>query len=175
MEFERVQYKNFSASGVTLLNIYMIYGRSNWGNLGYPSGYSSYDYRATITENRIITREKYSELKLQGLFLKASLDFLSASPGKLSTAYTNTSLLSVTPVFGNQSFSNTSFWVARHSDYTSLASTSHVLTVNTTAGNLTLPQLNGPLTLNGRDSTTHVSDYDFGGTSILYSTADIMT
>ena len=51
MEFERVQYKKFFASGLTLLNIYMIYGGSNWGNLGYPGGYSSYDYGAAITEN----------------------------------------------------------------------------------------------------------------------------
>ena len=48
----------------------MIFGGTNWGNLGYAEGYASYDYAAAITENRELTREKYSEIKLQGNFLK---------------------------------------------------------------------------------------------------------
>jgi hypothetical protein len=35
-----------------------------------PGGYTSYDYGASITENREIYREKYSELKLEANFLK---------------------------------------------------------------------------------------------------------
>lgn len=40
-------------------------GGTNWGNLGYPEGYTSYDYGAPITELRTVERENYSELKLQ--------------------------------------------------------------------------------------------------------------
>jgi len=31
------------------------------------------------------------------------------------------------------------------------------------------------LTLNGRDSKVHVTDYDVGGTNLLYSTAEVFT
>jgi hypothetical protein len=57
-EFERVFYKNNVAGGLKIISYYMTYGGSNWGNLGYPKSYSSYDYGAAIMENREITREK---------------------------------------------------------------------------------------------------------------------
>jgi len=37
-EFERVFYKNDFSFGVTIFNIYMTYGGTNWGNLGHPGG-----------------------------------------------------------------------------------------------------------------------------------------
>lgn len=40
---------------------------------------------------------------------------------------------------------------------------------------ITIPQLGGTLTLNGRDSKIHVTDYDVGGINLIYSTADIYT
>ncbi|PQE22525.1 Glycoside hydrolase family 35 protein [Rutstroemia sp. NJR-2017a BVV2] len=122
MEFERVFYKNDFAAGAALLSIYMIYGGTNWGNLGHAGGYTSYDYGAAITENREVNREKYSELKLEAQFLKVSPAYLLTS-----------------------------------------------------VGTLTIPQLNGSLTLSGRDSKWHVTDYDLGGTTLLYSTAEIFT
>ena len=56
-------YKNNFAAGATILNLYMvrgyprrgssptanmdqIFGGTNWGNLGHPGGYTSYDYGA---------------------------------------------------------------------------------------------------------------------------------
>lgn len=65
--------------------------------------------------------------------------------------------------------------MVRHADYTSLDSTSYTLKVPTSDGTLTLPQLGGSLTLNGRDSKIHVTDYDVAGTNILYSTAEVFT
>jgi hypothetical protein len=35
MEFERVFYKNNFASGIGIFSVYMIYGGTNWGNLGF--------------------------------------------------------------------------------------------------------------------------------------------
>ncbi|KAL2002782.1 hypothetical protein VTN02DRAFT_5941 [Thermoascus thermophilus] len=172
-EFERVFYKNDLSFGVAILNLYMTFGGTNWGNLGHPGGYTSYDYGSPISEVRNITREKYSELKLIGNFVKASSpSYLEAVPGNLTTAvYTDTEDLTVTPLFGNKS----SFFVLRHSDYSSQASTSYKLKLPTSAGVLTIPQLGGTLTLNGRDSKIHVTDYNIGGTNILYSTAEIFT
>ncbi|KAH8203940.1 hypothetical protein TruAng_001882 [Truncatella angustata] len=154
-EFERVYYKNNYGFGVSIYNLYMVFGGTNWGNLGHPGGYTSYDYGAAIAEDGSITREKYSELKLQANFIVASTDYLTAVPDTPSTTlYTTSSDLYVTPLKSNQ----TQFYVIRAS-----------------LGNITVPQLDGSLSLNGRDSKIHVSDYDLGGTKLLYSTAEIFT
>jgi hypothetical protein len=174
MEFERVFYKNDFASGAALLNIYMIYGGTNWGNLGHPGGYTSYDYGAAITENRELYREKYSELKLEANFLKVSPAFLTAAVGSLTTGqYTTSTSIATTPLWGNES--NTAFYIVRHSDYQTEIAATYKLTVATSQGVLTIPQLGGSLTLSGRDSKWHVTDYDLGGTNLIYSTAEIFT
>lgn len=127
-----------------------------------------------MTESRNLTREKYSELKLLGNFAKASPGYLLATPGNLTTSgYADTSDITVTPLLGSNNTG--SFFVVRHSDYTSQASTSYKLKVPTSAGSLTIPQLGGSLSLNGRDSKIHVVDYDVSGTNILYSTAEVFT
>jgi hypothetical protein len=50
-----------------------------------------------------------------------------------------------------------------------------MLSLNTSQGILSIPQLSGSLTLSGRDSKFHITDYDLGGTTLLYSTAEIFT
>ncbi|RDW80818.1 putative beta-galactosidase [Coleophoma crateriformis] len=175
MEFERVFYKNDFAAGATILNLYMIFGGTNWGNLGHPGGYTSYDYGASISENREIDREKYSELKLQGNFLKVTPAYLTASVGALlNGTYTNTKDISTTPLWGNGT--NTNFYIVRHADYQQQSPTSYKLSLNTSSkGPLSIPQLGGSLTLSGRDSKWHVTDYHLGNTTLLYSTAEIFT
>lgn len=156
-----------------MANTAKTFGGTNWGNLGHPGGYSSYDYGSPLTESRNITREKYSELKLIGNFLKASPSYLVATPGSLSTTgYADTAELTVTPLLGN---GTGSYFVVRHTDYTSQKSTSYKLTLPTSAGKVTIPQLGGTLSLNGRDSKVHVADYKVAGTNILYSTAEVFT
>ncbi|KAL2823374.1 putative beta-galactosidase A [Aspergillus cavernicola] len=172
-EFERVLYKNTFSFGVAILGLYMTFGGTNWGNLGQPGGYTSYDYGSPIAETREITREKYSELKLIGNFIKSSPSYLLAIPGNLTnTTYTNTADLTVTPLVGEDTGS---FFVLRHSDYRSRESTPYKLRLPTSAGSLTIPQLGGSLTLDGRDSKVHIVDYDVAGTNILYSTAEVFT
>lgn len=153
---------------------YMVFGGTNWGNLGHAGGYTSYDYGAPITEGRELYREKYSELKLQGNFLKVSPAYLTATVGNLTTTtYTDNAGIAVTPLFGNGS--NTNFYVVRHSDYQTLDSASYKMTLGTSLGTFTIPQLGGTLTLSGRDSKWAVTDYDLGGTNLVYSTAEIFT
>lgn len=171
-QFERVFYKNDFSFGVTIFNIYMTYGGTNWGNLGHPGGYSSYDYGAVIAEDRTVAREKYSEAKLEANFLMASPAYLTATPLNGSNgSLVNTDLIATTPVIG----SPTGFYVVRHADYYSTDSTDYRLTVPTRKGNISIPQLSPTLTLNGRDSKVHVTDYDVGGTNMLYSSAEIFT
>ena len=90
----------------------MTYGGTNWGNLGHPGGYSSYDYAAVIGEDRRVDREKYSEAKLLANFVEASPAYITASPGNLTNStYTTSADLSVTPLFGNGT--DTNFYVVR--------------------------------------------------------------
>jgi hypothetical protein len=169
-EFVRVFNKNNFGFGITVLNLYMTFGGTNWGNLGYPRGYTSYDYGASVNEDRSVAREKYSETKLLAHFLKASPAFASAVPGNSSsTAYTSTTDLTVTPVKGEK----TGFWVLRHTAYESTASTEYTLKLPTSEGTLTIPQRGGKLTLNGRDSKIHVTDFEVGDYTVLYSTAEV--
>lgn len=93
-------------------------------------------------------------------------------PGYNTTGiYTDTDAITVTPLFGNK----TNFYVTRQTKYNSLASTLYKLKLQTSAGNITIPQLGGLLSINGRDSKIHVTDYDVGGFNLLYSTAEIFT
>ena len=169
----RVVYKNNYSFGVKLMNIYMTYGGTNWGNLGYMAGDTSYDYGASINELRQIWREKYSEQKLQANFFKVSPAYLTAIPGNLTnSSYADTALVTTTPLFGKQ---RSNFYVVRHSDFTSTDNTEYSITLPTSAGSVTIPQLSGRLSLLGRDSKFMVTDYDVGGTNLIYSSADIFT
>ncbi|KAJ6109649.1 Glycoside hydrolase family 35 [Penicillium sp. IBT 16267x] len=153
-EAVRVVYKNNYSFGVKLFNIYMTYGGTNWGNLGYMNGYTSYDYGAAITEERGIWREKYSEEKLEANFLKASPAYLTATPG-----------IGVNGSYGAPASTN----------FSSTDNTQYTITLPTSIGNVTIPQLGGSLTLYGRDSKFHVTDYDLGGINLIYSSAEILT
>ena len=150
------------------------YGGTNWGNLGQPGGYTSYDYGAAIKEDLTVTREKYSEAKLLVNFLKVSPAYLTATPGNAGNgSMVNTPAIDVTPLIGNGT--STNFYVVRHSAYNSLQSTNYKIHLNTSQGNLTVPQMGGSLTLDGRDAKFHVTDYNIGGMNLLYSTAEIFT
>lgn len=128
--------------------------------------------RQAIKEDRTVSREKYSELKLEAQFLKVSPGYLVATPQPLSSnKYNTNSALSITPVTGP----NGSFWVIRHTDYASTASSAYSLMLTTSAGTVRVPQLGGSLTLNGRDSKIHVTDYPVGSFTLLYSTAEVFT
>jgi hypothetical protein len=106
--------------------------------------------------------------------MKVSPAYYTSSVGTGTTGnYTTSATIFTTPLFGNGSATN--FYVIRHSDYQLLTPETYKLTVSTSKGNLTIPQLGGSLTLSGRDSKWHVTDYDLGGATLLYSTAEILT
>jgi hypothetical protein len=106
--------------------------------------------------------------------MKVTPAYLTASVGdSVNGTYTNNLDIFTTPLFGNGSATN--FYIVRHADYQQETPATYKLTVNTSHGTLSIPQLNGSLTLSGRDSKWHVTDYDVGGTTLLYSTAEIFT
>ncbi|UZP39343.1 hypothetical protein NXS19_007159 [Fusarium pseudograminearum] len=172
-EFARVFYKNNLAAGVTIFNIYMTWGGTNWGNLGHSDGYTSYDYGAAIKEDQTIAREKYSEIKLQGQFLAVSPNYAVATASNFTTTkYTTNKNIAVTALTTKK---DDAFYVVRHEDYRTTSSASYTLKVKTSAGQLTIPQLGGSLSLSGRDSKIHVVDYPVGKYKVLYSTAEVFT
>jgi beta-galactosidase len=56
-----------------------------------------------------------------------------------------------------------------------MRSVTYKLKLPTSAGNITIPQLGGTLSIHGRDSKIHVTDYPAGDYNILYSSAEIFT
>ncbi|MFG1811868.1 beta-galactosidase [Streptomyces sp. NPDC049040] len=69
-QFADVFYKQNIAVGATAQSFYMTYGGTNWGWLGMPENYTSYDYGAAIRENRELD-PKYDEDKLIGYFTQS--------------------------------------------------------------------------------------------------------
>ncbi|MCX5063513.1 beta-galactosidase [Streptomyces sp. NBC_00452] len=69
-QFANVFYKQNIAVGATAQSFYMTYGGTNWGWLGMPENYTSYDYGAAIRENRQLD-PKYDEDKLIGYFTQS--------------------------------------------------------------------------------------------------------
>lgn len=102
-----------------------------------------------------------------------SPEYAVANPGDLTTGVYGDNLdITITPLLGN---GTGSYFVVRHSDYTSTESSSYTVKLPTSAGELTIPQLGGSLSLHGRDSKFHITDYPVGKYSLLYSTAEVFT
>ena len=118
-------------------------------------------------------REKYSELKLEAQFMKVSPNYLVTSTANLTTGvYSKSTAITITPLLGKDTGS---FFVTRHTNYSSLDEAFYALSLPTSIGMLSIPQLGGMLTLNGRDSKIHVTDYPVGDKTLLYSTAEVFT
>lgn len=144
---------------------------------GHPLGYTSYDYGAPISEDRLVTRAKYSETKLGANFIKVTPAYITSTPSNYTNGtYASSGDIAVTLLNGNGTDGD--IYIVRHSTYSSYASTPYTFTVATSAGNITIPQLKNfsdHLTLNGRDSKVHVTDYSLNGTNLLYSSGEIFT
>ncbi|KAH7318896.1 glycoside hydrolase superfamily [Rhizoctonia solani] len=166
-QFANVFYKNNYASGAYLQSLYMTYGGTNWGNLAYPGVYTSYDYAASISEDRTLT-PKFSEIKLQGLFLHATPHYHLA--GRISTG---TSLSSSQQIYTTHLATpqGQNLYIVRQTTNNNTARVEFDLRVNTTTGEVTLPGL----ALDGRESKIIVSEYPFGKSLMKYSTAEVAT
>ncbi|KAK7691718.1 hypothetical protein QCA50_005118 [Cerrena zonata] len=154
----------------------MAYGGTNWGNLGEPSIYTSYDYGASIREDRSLS-SKYFEVKLQAGFLHASTEFL------IATRIGNGTIGDGTPFSDNDKVYTTAlaspngahFYIVRQTSVNNLTPTQFTLRVNTTEGQITVPQFGSSATLDGRESQIIVSEYPYGSHKLKYSTAEIFT
>ncbi|KAJ7714180.1 glycoside hydrolase family 35 protein [Mycena metata] len=172
-DYENVFYKDTYSQTATILNIYMLFGGTNWGGTAAPVSYTSYDYGGGINENRV-TGPKMNEMRLQGLFLRVSRDLLAANLLANGTNYTTSALIHTAEL--RNLGTGAGFYFTRHDSSVSTALTTTQITVTTSIGSLLIPQT-GVLTFNGREAKILVTDYVFGEskTNVLYSTAEIMT
>lgn len=127
-----------------------------------------------IAEGREVDKEKYSQAKLLANFLQASPAYLTAAYQNNTNAngsYTGDSAIATTALFGE----TTKFFVVRQGAYQSRDTVKYNITLPTSKGDINIPQLGGSLSIHGRDSKMFVTDYDVGGATLLYSTAEIFT
>ncbi|CAG8667854.1 12887_t:CDS:10, partial [Acaulospora colombiana] len=173
---------NNIAGGAKLQNLYMTFGKpklpkkcsvtdgilkggTNWGNIA-------------TEEDRTITG-KLQEIKVQSYFLHASPAYLTADyvgdgNWQNGTSYSDSHDVYTTVWHENQS--KTNFYIVRQNTNTKLDVTEFKLRVNSTVlgQGVTLPS-SGSLILDGRESKVIVTDYKFGSSNLIFSTAEVLT
>ncbi|KAE8152120.1 putative beta-galactosidase [Aspergillus avenaceus] len=167
-EFADVYYKNNVGSRVTLQNIYMVFGGTNWGHSAAPVVYTSYDYGAPLRETREI-RDKLKQTKLLGLFTRVSGDLLKTDMEGNGTGYTDDSGIHTWALRNPDT--NAGFFVLSHNTSSSREVSTFSLNATTSAGALLIPDIE----LSGRQSKIVVTDYRVGDLTLLYSSAEVLT
>ena len=99
--------------------------------------------------------------------------YLEATPDTKPTAgfYTPNGDITVTAVVGPKG----SFYFTRKTAFREASPVSYTIKLPTSKGVITVPHLGGSLTMPGRDTRIHVTDYPVGDTTLVYCTAEIFT
>ncbi|OJD34859.1 glycoside hydrolase family 35 protein [Diplodia corticola] len=164
-----VFYKNNIAQRMTLQNMYMTYGGTNWGHLAAPVVYTSYDYGAPLRETREVW-DKFKHIKLISLFTRVSDGLLNTRMESNGTGNAVNDTAIFTWVLRNPE-TEARFYFTQHDNSRSRANTAFSLDVATSAGAITIPSLD----LQGRQSRIVVTDYPVGDYTLLYSSAEVLT
>jgi beta-galactosidase GanA len=127
-QFADVFYKQNIAVGATSQSFYMTYGGTNWGWLGEPENYTSYDYGAAIRETRQLD-PKYDEDKLIGYFTQSTAPLTKTDPLP-STPTDNAKVVDTARVNPD---TGTQFHVVRHADSTATSDDTAHVTIDTGA------------------------------------------
>ncbi|EPS37421.1 hypothetical protein H072_8897 [Dactylellina haptotyla CBS 200.50] len=171
-EFERAMY----GSAVRIMNLYMAFGGTNWGQSAEPGVYTSYDYGSIIREDRRL-RDKYYELKLQTQFLAVSPAYLTSKPWQL-TENDQIGILKgargiVLTVLEDTIGLHTKFYIVRQKDFSKFELKTYRIELKTSIGDISVPRTGPPLDLQARDSNILLVDYMAGPTHIIYTTAEV--
>ena len=167
--FADVYYKNNIGQRATLLNLYMAYGGTNWGNLAAPVVYTSYDYSAPLRETREV-QLKFAQTKLIALFARVSKELLYTEMESNGTGNLVSSTAVQCWVLHNPD-TDARFYTLLHSTSSTREVTEFSVNLQTSVGIINVPNVQ----LNGRQSKIAISDYHLGKETLLYSTADILT
>jgi hypothetical protein len=154
-------YRNNLAQKVSAMNIHMLYGGTNWANIGFPEVGTSYDYAVPIHEGRLIG-DKDSEGKVFGLFMRVARGFVKVNVVSASTAYSTNNEVYATELRNPDT--HAAYYIVRH-DYSQSTELSqfglHVSTSD--LGNVTISK-SASITLDGIESKTLVTDFHIGST-----------
>ncbi|MFE7854253.1 beta-galactosidase [Streptomyces sp. NPDC057403] len=159
--FADVFYKQNIAVGATAQSFYMTYGGTNWGWLGMPQNYTSYDYGAAIRETRQLD-PKYDEDKLIGYFTQ-SVAPLTKTEAIRTTPPDNAAIVDTARMNPD---TRTQFHVLRHgnSTSTSVDKTHIALDLNAQPANDTSYTWDDPdSALQYTGSWSHVADTSYTG------------
>jgi hypothetical protein len=167
--FADVYYKNNIAQRVTLLTLYMAYGGTSWGHSAAPVVYTSYDYSAPLRETREI-QDKFKQTKLVALFTRVSKDLLKTELEDHGEGKSVNSSAIYTWILRNPE-SHAGFYILQQADSRSRAKQKTSVKVKTIDGVVNISEVE----LNGRQSKIIVTDYKVGSTTLLFSSADILT
>ncbi len=77
-DYQKTLADSYLIQGVNILSFYMYYGGTNWGTLGDPDVYTSYDYSASIREFGFLSG-RLAKLRKSALFLRSFADELAES------------------------------------------------------------------------------------------------
>ncbi|KAF2107330.1 glycoside hydrolase superfamily [Lophiotrema nucula] len=171
-DFANLFYRNLISQRVTAVSLYMMYGGTNWGAIAAPVTATSYDYSSPISENREIG-SKFYETKNLALFTRVAEDLTVTNRLGNSTGYSTNSAVTASELRNPNT--NGAFYVTIHSYSPSSNKDSFKLHVSTSVGNITIPQKSGSIVLNGHQSKILVTDFAFGGKTLTYSTAEVLT
>lgn len=167
--FADVYYKNNIGQRATLMNLYMAFGGTNWGNLGAPVVYTSYDYSSPLRETREV-QLKFKQSKLIALFTRNSRDLRKTDMESNGTGNAVSSTDIYSWVLRNPD-NSAGFYTLQHSASNSRAVTNFHAYLNTSFGVVNITNVQ----LNGRQSKILTTDYHFGDSTLLYSSADVLT
>ncbi|KAG9054012.1 hypothetical protein FS842_006438 [Serendipita sp. 407] len=170
--FQNTLYYHMLASNVKLINLYMIYGGTSWGNIPFPGVYTSYDYGSAIRENRDLS-EKYNYLKPLGMFLRSvpELYHTDVVSSRVISSNREDSPALVTHLRNPDS--GASFYFVRHSDASKDDDARYTLQLSTNSGELRLPIFYETFLLKYRTTELIVTDIKFGNSSLIYTSASI--
>ncbi len=157
---------NLIVSGATAFNYYMGFGGTNWGWLGQPNDvYTSYDYGAAITENRLLT-SKYDEFKRQNYLLASVAPLTRTDPAAapVSDDPAVQTVARANPETGTQ------FVLVRHSDRAATSDDSATLDWRTPDGRYAVP-----VRVGGHGASVLLAGYDMGGQRLVWSDSELMT
>lgn len=171
-EFRNIFYRHNIDQKVTAMVLYTLFGGTNWGWMAAPFLGTSYDYAAPIAEDRTL-RDSWYETKSLALFTRVAEDLREADRIGNSTSYTTNTDVTATEL-RNQG-TGAGFYIARHADSVTGESVSFKLHVETSLGNLTIPQKDGEIEFNAREAKILPTDFRFSRQKLIYSTAEVFT
>ncbi|RYP76619.1 hypothetical protein DL771_001688 [Monosporascus sp. 5C6A] len=171
-DFANIFYRNLIYQRVSAVNLYMLFGGTSWGWHAAPVVATSYDYSSPISESRSIG-SKYYETKLLTQFTRVARDLAMTDRLGNDTTYTNNPAITTAELRNPET--GAAFYVVMHADSTSSTRETFKLDIETSEGELTVPQYGGEVTINGHQAKILVTDFKFGSKTLLYSTAEVLT